>query len=96
MKILTYALYKEHCELYIEIHGSNAVTNCHIERKQKDIVLLSNVSVILYKAASHTGVENNRFIKFKLASGTYSTDDFNEKNQGSSLPKMTGLGTTSN
>ena len=96
MKILTHALYKEHCELYIEIHGSNAVTNCHIEYKQKDIVLLSNVSVILYKAGSRTGVENNRFIKFNLASGTYSIDDFNEKNQGCSLPKKTGLGTASN
>ena len=78
MKVLTYTLYKEHCELYTEIHGSIAVNNCQIELAQKDI-LLSSVSVIFCKAGASTGVENNRFIKFSLSACTYSTDDFNAK-----------------
>ena len=79
MKVLTYTSYKEHCELYTEIHGSIAVNSCHIELAQKDIILLSSVSVIFYKAGARTGVENNRFIKFSLSAGTYSIDDFNAK-----------------
>ena len=79
MKVLTYTSYKEHCELYTEIHGSIAVNNCQIELAQKDTILLSSVSVIFYKAGSSTGVENNRFIKYFLSAGTYSIDDFNEK-----------------
>ena len=46
---------------------------------QKDIILLSSVSVIFYKAGSRTGVENNRFIKFSLSAGTYSIGNFNAK-----------------
>ena len=79
MKVLTYTSYKEHCELYTEIHGSIAVNSCQIELAQKDIILLSSVSVIFYKAGARTGVENNRFIKFSLSAGTYSIDDFNAK-----------------
>ena len=79
MKVLTYTSYKEHYGLYTEIHGSIAVNSCQIELPQKDIILLSSISVILYKAGAHTGVENNRFIKFSLSAGTYSTDDFNAK-----------------
>ena len=79
MKVLTYTLYKEYCELYTEIHGSIAVNSCQIELAQKDIILLSNVSVIFYKAGSRTSAENNRFIKFFLSVGTYSIDDFNKK-----------------
>ena len=79
MKVLTYTLYKEHCNLYTEIHGSIAVNNCQIELARKDIILLSNVSVIFYKAGARTGVENNRFIKFSLSAGTYSINDFNAK-----------------
>ena len=79
MKVLTYTSYKEHCELYTEIHGSIAVNSCRIELAQKDIILLSSVSVIFYKAGARTGVENNRFIKFSLSAGTYSIDDFNAK-----------------
>ena len=51
MKVLTYTLFKEHCELYIEIHGPIAVNSCQIELAQKDIILLSNVSIIVCKAA---------------------------------------------
>ena len=79
MKVLTYTLYKEHCELYTEIHGSSAVNNCQIELAQKDMILLSIVSIILYNAGSRTGVENNKFKHFNLSAGTYSIDDSNEK-----------------
>ena len=79
MKVLTYTSYKEHCELYTKIHGSIAVNSCQIEFARKDIILLSSVSVIFYGAGSHTGVENNSFIKFSLSVGTYSIDDFNAK-----------------
>ena len=56
-----------------------AVNSCQIEPSQKDIILLSSVSVIFYKAGARTGVENNLFIKFSLSAGTYSIDDFNTK-----------------
>ena len=75
MKVLTYRSYKEHCELYTEIHGSIAINNRQIA--QKDIILLSSVSVIFYKAGARTGTENNGFIKFSISAGTYSVDDFN-------------------
>ena len=79
MKVLTYTLFKEHCELYIEIHGPIAANSCQIELAQKDIILLSNVSIIVCKAGKCTGVENNKFIHFNLSVGTYSIDDFNAK-----------------
>ena len=79
MKVLTYTSYKEHCDLYTEIHGSIAVNSCQIELAQKDIILLSSVSVIVYKASRRTGVENTKFISFNLSAGTYSIDDFNAK-----------------
>ena len=62
MKVLTYTSYKEHRELYTEIHGSIAVNSCHIELAQKGIISLSKVSIIVYKAGKRTGVENNKFI----------------------------------
>ena len=67
MKVLTYTSYKEHCDLYTEIHGSIAVNSCQIELAQKDIILLSNVSIIVYKAGKRTGVENNKFKHFNLS-----------------------------
>ena len=79
MKVLTYTSYKEHCDLYTEIHGSIAVNSCQIELAQKDIILLSKVSIIVYKAGKRTGVENTKFISFNLSAGTYSIDDFNAK-----------------
>ena len=79
MKVLTYTLYKEHCQLYTEIHGSIAVNSCQIELAQKDIILLSKVSIIVYKAGKRTGVENTKFISFSLSAGTCSIDDFNAK-----------------
>ena len=79
MKVLTYTPYKEHCELYTEIHGWIAVNGCQVELAQKDIILLSKVSLIVYKAGKRTGVENTKFISFNLSAGTYSSDGFNAK-----------------
>ena len=79
MKVLTYTSYKEHCDLYTEIHGSIAVNSCQVGLAQKYIILLSKVSIIVYKAGKRTGVENTKFISFNLSAGTYSIDDFNAK-----------------
>ena len=78
MKVLTYT-YKKHCELYTEIHGSIAVNICQIKLAQKGIILLSNVSIIVYKTGKRASVENNKFMHFKLSAGTHSIDDFNAK-----------------
>ena len=69
MKALTYAPYKESCDLYTEIHDSIAVNSCQIGIAQKDIILLSRVSIIVYKAGKRTGVENTKFINFNLSTG---------------------------
>ena len=79
MKVLTYTLYKEHCQLYTEIHGSIAVNSCQIELAQKDTILLSNASIIVYRTGKRTSVENNKFIHFNLSAGTYSIDNLNAK-----------------
>ena len=76
---MTYTSYKKHCELYTEIHGSIAVNSCQIELAQKDIILLSKVSIVIYKAGKRTSIENKKFIHFNLSAGTYSIDDFNAK-----------------
>ena len=87
MKVLTYISYKEHCDLYTEIHGSIAVNSCQIELAQKDIILLSNFSIIVYKSGKCTNVENNKFIHFNLSVGTYTIDDFNAKVKETVLQK---------
>ena len=79
MKVLTYTSYKEHCDLYTEIHGSIAVNSCQIELAQKDIILLSKVSISVYKAGKRTSVENKKIIHFNFSAGTYLIDDFNAK-----------------
>ena len=78
MKVLTYRSYKEHFELYTESHGPIAVTSSQIEPVRKDIILLSDVAVMLYKACSRTGVKN-KHVKFALSAGRYSVDYFNGK-----------------
>ena len=78
MKVLTYTPYKEHCELYTEIHGSIAVNDSQIWLFKKYMILLSNAVAIFYKPGSRTGVED-KFIKFNQSAGTYSIDGFNEK-----------------
>ena len=58
---------------------SITVNSCQIELAQKDIILISNVYIIAYKAGKGTSVENNTFILFNFSVGTYSIDDFNTK-----------------
>ena len=70
---------QEHCDLYTKIHGSIAVNSCQIDPPQKGIILLSEVSIVIYKAGKHTSVENTKFIHFHLPAGTYSIDHFNAK-----------------
>ena len=79
MKVLTYTSCKEYCYLYTVIHRSIAVNSCQIELPQKDIILVSEISIVIYKAGKCTGVENHKFIHFNLLAGTYSIDDFNAK-----------------
>ena len=79
MKVLTYTSFNEHYDLYSKIHGSIAIHSCQVGLAQKDIILLSKASLIVYKAGKQTGVTNTEFIKFTLSEGTYSIDDFNVK-----------------
>ena len=79
MKELTYTSFNEHYDLYSKIHGSIAIHSCQVGLAQKDIILLSKASLIVYKAGKQTGVTNTEFIKLTLSEGTYSIDDFNEK-----------------
>ena len=91
MKALTCTSYKEHCDLYTEIYGSIAVNSCQIGFAQKDIILLSSVYVIFYKAGARTSTESNRVIKFSLSAGTYSIDDFNAKIKAGVLQERLGI-----
>ena len=79
MRALTYTSYKEHNDLYIKIQGSIAVNGWQVGLAQKDIILLSDTSLIVYKAGKKAGVTNTEFIKFTLSKGSYSIDDFNAK-----------------
>ena len=58
MRVLTYTTYKEHNDQYTAIQGSIAVNSCQVGLAQKDIILLSKVSLIVYKAGKRTGVTN--------------------------------------
>ena len=66
MKVLTDTSYKEDYDLYTKIHGSIAINSCQIGLAQKDIILLSNASLIAYKAGKQTSLTNTEFIKFIL------------------------------
>ena len=79
MKVLTYTLYKEHYDIYTEINSSVAVNSCQKELAQKDIILLSKASIVVYKAGKRTSVENKKIIHFNFSAGTYLIDDFNAK-----------------
>ena len=50
-----------------------------IELAQKYIILLSEVSIVNYKAGKHNGAEKDKFIHFNFSAGTYSIDDFDAK-----------------
>ena len=60
------------------IPGQTPVSSCKIDRVRKDIILLSDIALILSKASLHTGV-HNICTKFTLSLGTYTIDDFNAK-----------------
>ena len=82
MKVLTCTSYKEHCELYTEIHGSIAVNSCQIGLFKKDKILLEDNKLFKYsysKASSSGVFKLDDYIEFTLSSGTYSIDEFNEK-----------------
>ena len=79
IKVLTYTSYKKHCDLYTEIHVSIAVNSCQIRLPQKNIVLLSEVSRVTYKAGKCTRVESTKFVHFNLSASTYSIEPFNAK-----------------
>ena len=49
MKVLTYTSFKEHCDLYTEIHGSIAIDSCQVGLAEKHIILLSKAALIVYK-----------------------------------------------
>ena len=67
IKVLTNTSYQQQFRLYTDIHQPIAVSNCQIELARKDIILLSDTAVILYRASSRTSVEdryiNTRTIK---------------------------------
>ena len=64
MRVLTYTTYKEHNDLYTKIQGSVTVNYCQVGLAQKDIILLSKASLIVYKAGKRTRVANTEFIRF--------------------------------
>ena len=93
MKVLTYTRYKEHCELYTEIHDSMAVNSCHVGLFKKGKILLEDNKFFKYsysKASSLAVFNLDDYIEFTLSSGTYSIDEFN-KIQGSSFTTKTKL-----
>ena len=79
MKVLTYTSYKEHYGQYTVINCSITINGFQVGLAQKKFILLSKVSLIVYKAGKRTGVANTEFIKFTLSDGAYSIDDFNAK-----------------
>ena len=79
MKVLTYTSFKKHYDLYTEIHGSIDIHSCQVGLAQKDIILLSKASLIVFEAGKQTGVTNTEFIKVILSGDNYSIDDFDAK-----------------
>ena len=67
MKVLTYTSYKEHCELYTEIHGSIAVNSCQIGLFKTDKILLEGNKLFEYSylKASSSGALS-QMITFSL------------------------------
>ena len=80
MKVLT--SYRQHYDLYSEIHGSIAIKGCQIGLFKKDKILLEDNKLLKYsysKASLSDVFKLDDYIQFTLSSGTYSIDDFNEK-----------------
>ena len=79
---MIYTSYKEHCDLYTEIHGSIAVNSCWIGLFEKDKVLLEDNKLFKYsysKASSSDVFNPDDYSQFSLSPGIYSIDDFNKK-----------------
>ena len=74
---MTYTSYKEHCELYNEIHGLTGVNDCQIGIFKKNKILLEDNILIKYSKSSPSGLDD--YIQFTFSSVTYSIDDFNAK-----------------
>ena len=79
---MTYTSYKEHCELFTEIHGSIAISDCQIGFFKKDKILLEDNKSFKYSystSSSSVAFSLGDYTQFTLSSGTYSIDDFNKK-----------------
>ena len=93
MKVLAYTFYKEHCDLYTEIHGLIAVNSCQIGLAQKDIILLSSISVRFCKAGARTTVENlasqRALIQLIILTQKSRSQSYNKDKTGYHLKLMT-------
>ena len=69
IKVFTYTSYEKHFEIYIKIDHLIVVKNCRIGLPRKDIILLSDIALILFKAVSRTVVQDIQ-IKCTLSAGT--------------------------
>ena len=75
MKILTDTSYKENFEPYTEIHYSIPVTICHIETTRRDMMLKSDLVVILYKEVLGTAVQGRHVTYTSSASRAFVVSD---------------------
>lgn len=69
IKVFTYTSYEKHFEIYIKIDRLIVVKSCRIGLPRKDIILLSDIALILFKAVSRTVVQDIQ-IKCTLSAGT--------------------------
>ena len=86
--VLTYTSYKDHYELYTEIHGSIAVNSCQTRLFKKDKIPLKDNKLFKYsysKASSSGVFKLDDYIEFTLSSGTYSIDVFNKETRAAVL-----------
>ena len=65
MEVLTYTLYKEHCDLYTEIHDSIAASSYQIELAQPYGFTVKGLHNN-YKTGKGTSIEKKKFIHFNL------------------------------
>ena len=80
MKVFTYTSYKEHWELYTEIHGSIAVNDCQPGLFKKDKILLEDNILMKYSKSSPSGTLGlDDYIQFTFSLATYSIDDSSAK-----------------
>ena len=93
---MTYTSYKEHCDLYTEVHSSIAVNSCQRGLFKKDKILLEDNKLFKdsYSKESSLGVfKLDDYIQFSLSSGTYSIDDFNNKKTRQQFYNKSKIGT---